>query len=452
MPLSDLAQQACDYLKDPLPDIQRNGCGTTSTTLHQLYYGGPLGLWEDFEAKCHEVVCTHILLHRSRSSIKSSFGCGFDEVYICGDELSVSGRFTECTLNPVIHALKETVPVQFGDFKASRKLSSGKIPNFVMLGLQSGLKYNKATDAPITEISQAKMVGEIKTPWMHSLNSLSGDDGITRLFGQIIQYMLKLKLKYGFLTTYEQTIFLTQEQRAKDKKWVIYYSNPILHTTSTATNIPKMGNLKDTISVKDCMAAVTWLAHEDFEVFRGDNTEQLVQMFRSLPDFVTPSKDKTDKSLPVNKASPPISIVDFDPQVDVAEYDSSNSNHSSRSDTPRTPIPLADKEREPIYRPSPIQKDQRDHETRPTSLPERPRRQPQTIHLTRVGKDRYWGIVAGQHREFGPKDLRKEGAKIQLRANQIWHEAIISDISDPDEKEASKKSSKAGNISGNRRN
>ncbi|KAK2732335.1 hypothetical protein FQN55_004254 [Onygenales sp. PD_40] len=322
-----------------------------------------------------------------RSSVKSSFGYAFDEVYICGDELSVSGRFTERTLNPVIHALKETVPVRFGDFKASRKLSSGKIPDFVMLG-------------------------------------------------QIIQYMLKLKLKYGFLTTYEQTIFLAQERRAKDKKWVIYYSNPILHTTSTATNIPKIGNLKDTISVRDCMAAVTWLAYEDFEVFRSDNTEQLVQMFRSLPEFVTPSKDKIDRSLAINKSSPPISVLDFDPQVDVAEYsyDSSNSNHSSRSDTPRMPIPL------------------RDDETRPTSLPERPRRQPQTIHLTRVGKDRYWGIVAGQHREFRPKDLRKEGSKIQLRANQIWHEAIISDITDPDEKESSKKSSKADNISGNRRN
>ncbi|KAK2796988.1 hypothetical protein FQN50_009357 [Emmonsiellopsis sp. PD_5] len=512
MTLSDLAQQACEHLKDPLPHLQRNGRETTSTTLHKKYYAGPLGRWENFEAKCHEVVRDNILPHRSRRSTESAFGYPMPEVYICGDELSVSGRFAEHALNPVIHALKENIPVQFGDFKASSESCSGKVPDIVMLGPKPTLTYRKATNIPIEEILQVRMVGEMKTPWMHHLDKMCDGDTITRLFGQIAEYMLALRMKYGFLTTYNQTIFLTQAQRAQDGQWVIYYSNPILHTTETVKISRKTTNLKDTISIRDCMAAVAWLAHEDSRVSRNDSTEKLVTTFSSKPNYVAPSKDETNKTYPPKKEEP-LRSANFASEATIAgySYDSSNSNQSSQSDTPRTSItskgkkpisiqslsrkgtthtslggslgyshaaPQATKQQDDETRgiplperprlhvtahtslggplgssdPAPQAIQQRDDETRAIPPPERPRRQPQIIHLTHVGKDKYRGIIAGQYHDFGPRDLRKHNGKYQVQAHGIWHEATIhSDTMTPDEKERSKKTSKPGGFFGSRR-
>ena len=42
---------------------------------------------------------------------------------------------------------------------------------------------------------------------------------LTFTLGQIIKYMLDEQRKYGFITTYEQTIFLKQELVGKE--WVI---------------------------------------------------------------------------------------------------------------------------------------------------------------------------------------------------------------------------------------
>lgn len=66
---------------------------------------------------------------------------------------------------------------------------------------------------------RAFLVGEVKVPWLHELTSFSqlhtqGDrfkdmQGLARAWlAQICEYMSDLKLKYGFLTTYEATVFL----------------------------------------------------------------------------------------------------------------------------------------------------------------------------------------------------------------------------------------------------
>ena len=73
--------------------------------------------------------------------------------------------------------------------------------------------------------------------------------------------MYHAKVRYGFLTTYHYTIFLKQEQNT-DGRWVLWYSNPIAHTTSSSDITPGVTNplaYHGKISVRECML---FLAHE----------------------------------------------------------------------------------------------------------------------------------------------------------------------------------------------
>jgi hypothetical protein len=96
--------------------------------------------------------------------------------------------------------------------------------------------YKKTPDAIIMNQSgMAKVVGELKVPWVQShcimdmlTNLTEGYDDhfriaigkihdlilrvqyVDRIVGQIALYMRDLGLKYGFFTTYNETVFLLQ--------------------------------------------------------------------------------------------------------------------------------------------------------------------------------------------------------------------------------------------------
>ncbi|KAN0083694.1 hypothetical protein V8E54_002782, partial [Elaphomyces granulatus] len=56
------------------------------------------------------------------------------------------------------------------------------------------------------------IVGEVKTWWVHDLKEewRSGME-LRHALGQIANYMFHGRVRYGFLTTYRNTIFLKQE-------------------------------------------------------------------------------------------------------------------------------------------------------------------------------------------------------------------------------------------------
>lgn len=75
--------------------------------------------------------------------------------------------------------------------------------------------------------------------------------------------MAMYKLKYGFLTTYNQTIFLKQEQtpqegKAVDKErdeWVLWYSNVVFHS-DVSTTVPNRNDpmsYHGQVSLRECM-------------------------------------------------------------------------------------------------------------------------------------------------------------------------------------------------------
>ena len=74
---------------------------------------------------------------------------------------------------------------------------------------------------------------------------------MTSFLGQIAQYMKDLRLKYGVMTTYEETIFLQQEQDITGD-WRLQYSPIIEHTTSAT---------RDGVSLRQCMWYIAHLAH-----------------------------------------------------------------------------------------------------------------------------------------------------------------------------------------------
>ncbi|QQK42155.1 phosphoglycerate mutase family protein [Penicillium digitatum] len=88
----------------------------------------------------------------------------------------------------------------------------------------------------MTSSNVAKVLGEAKVPWIaeHCLDNLvdefeNGDTEQTlrHALGQIARYMLETRLKYGFLTTYEQTIFLRKADAGR--VWGLEYSPSLYH-------------------------------------------------------------------------------------------------------------------------------------------------------------------------------------------------------------------------------
>ncbi|KAJ5101163.1 hypothetical protein N7456_007215 [Penicillium angulare] len=88
-----------------------------------------------------------------------------------------------------------------------------------------------------------QVVGEVKTPWMHDLASImwKGGSEFRNCLGQLANYMRVHNVKYGFITTYHQTIFCKQDslpkgtQRKKPGKapeFALWYSDAIRHDST----------------------------------------------------------------------------------------------------------------------------------------------------------------------------------------------------------------------------
>jgi hypothetical protein len=70
-------------------------------------------------------------------------------------------------------------------------------------------------------------------------------------------YMRDLSLKYGFLSTYEQTIFVRQE--LVNGQWELQYSPSIRHSTS-ATSVALPANFTRSVSLRQSFWHLATLA------------------------------------------------------------------------------------------------------------------------------------------------------------------------------------------------
>lgn len=144
----------------------------------------------------------------------------------------------------------------------------------------------------------AKVLGEAKVPWIaeHHL------EGLVRAFetgnteeplrhalckycellignshrrihvGQIAQYMLELDLKYGFLTTYNQTIFLRKVDIGR--AWGLEYSPVIYHDSRGSTSGSSVSFCQSLYHV-----GLLALADSDFNTSTGMRNQKWTTVF-----------------------------------------------------------------------------------------------------------------------------------------------------------------------------
>lgn len=180
-PTTAVAERTHDILAQKLPNIlQHESNKTASSALHELRFKGELGHWQSFEREVLDFynktkIPNPVLSYRPHP---------FSEVHLvnerifCGDELSVSGRFTQNALHPVATiACLMNLGMRVGDFKVCREAHRAR----------EKTQAFKNPDEPVAEPSKRKgakipdyvavnkedhtlrFLGEAKTPWNHDL-------------------------------------------------------------------------------------------------------------------------------------------------------------------------------------------------------------------------------------------------------------------------------------------
>ncbi|OQD76026.1 hypothetical protein PENDEC_c005G05172 [Penicillium decumbens] len=200
------ARTAKGYVLEPLPDLRRGPDSTKSNALHPIRFDGWLAPWDGFipsVARTFEnrTWGTQIIDYLPQMGPKPSL----NEHVQVGDEPGVQSRFSDRVEQPLsIVASCEGMGFFFGDSKSFLS-DYKKVPDFLII------------KSPNTSIA---VVGELKVPWVkhHKLGQnillaerMGGsEDNLRICLGQIAQYMQDLGLKYGILTTYNETIFVRQ--------------------------------------------------------------------------------------------------------------------------------------------------------------------------------------------------------------------------------------------------
>ncbi|KAJ5329047.1 hypothetical protein N7452_009437 [Penicillium brevicompactum] len=214
-----------------------------------------------------------------------AFEMSSNEVFLCGDESSVVARFGQ-NVGHVMTKVFQTDrsqdnslrDISFGDYRALREdKSSAKCPDIAI-----GKKEVTGKKEAIGKKRELLCVGEAKTPWSVDLDGIKYADknGVPfrRLLGQISGYMNQLNLKYGFLTTYEKTIFLKREThpdfKAQTHNLVLWHSPAIYHNTPSQAvpenQIHAIEYMKK-VSLRECFLYFVSLAQ--VETFAGNKEE-----------------------------------------------------------------------------------------------------------------------------------------------------------------------------------
>ncbi|KAH1447064.1 hypothetical protein KXX16_001993 [Aspergillus fumigatus] len=191
------------------------------------------------------------------------------EVYLVGNEIGLSGRFINNVCVPVAKVLANSSQssLVIGDVQAFL-LTPEVVPD-VSIGV------TMKNDDGITEV---KVVGEFKTFWTLELAELSVSDPISRVqlaphLGQLVAQMRSFELRYGFLSTYQRTIFV---KRTAD--FAFHVSRPLCA-------------LDTNLSVRQCFAGFCILAeqgynyteHADFKAERLRGQIDLQASVRQTP-------------------------------------------------------------------------------------------------------------------------------------------------------------------------
>jgi hypothetical protein len=241
-----------------LPPVPLGPHHTTSSALHDLYFVGELHPWPNFLRSVETCIQDQ---RWSNKVIKYTDKSGNPEAesQLIGDETGLQGLFNHSVgfiVGKILEA--QSIHLKFSDFKCLGN-PYAKTPDSVMI----------TTNATTPELN---VVGELKVRWVdaHSLKGAYEDEYVLRrLLAQPIKYMKDLNCMYGFMSNYDETIFLRQQKLSQG--WVIDYS-PVIYA-STSYERTDLGNLlaTPTVSLRQCFLAVAYEAENKAPV---DNDTQ----------------------------------------------------------------------------------------------------------------------------------------------------------------------------------
>ncbi|KAE8343112.1 hypothetical protein BDV24DRAFT_161925 [Aspergillus arachidicola] len=199
------------------------------------------------------------------------------EQLLCGDEHSVVARFGQNIGHVMTSVLRGGMgtKVRFGDYKC----------------VKPDVTFNKVPDIAVMDDNyDVLLVGEAKTPWKHDIIEVEPKNIVFRKYlGQIAGYMYDTNSKYGFLTTYNQTMFFKQEPHPKKNgKWVLWRSPVIRHTAHSQKILGNEKELRNPalyrgkVSLRECFLYFVQLAYHDGY---AKNTMQFENWVSSVDDI-----------------------------------------------------------------------------------------------------------------------------------------------------------------------
>ncbi|PGH30329.1 hypothetical protein GX50_06887 [[Emmonsia] crescens] len=235
-----------NILQNPLPLLlSRPSYRTNSSALHNSHYARTLVDWNISEDVKNVTAKQHLCSDPLDASVACVLGNPYhlkSEHYLCGDEQSVCGRFSQNALQPsTAVALQQGIKMRFGDHKVCQEnkevKNRGYIPDFVGVACpaQDFTALQKLTLKNPEHQPKMRIVGEAKTAWKHDLKLFyhfykdEDDKPIRHALGQIATYMHQFEIRYGFLTTYDHTIFIMQEHLGSEPVLCITKPIPAQH-------------------------------------------------------------------------------------------------------------------------------------------------------------------------------------------------------------------------------
>ncbi|EPS31619.1 hypothetical protein PDE_06574 [Penicillium oxalicum 114-2] len=208
---------------------------TESSALHDAQFVGILRPWQGFESSVRATHQSHSWRSETlalKMMTRDPYASGN---LIVGDKHGLLTRFHKYfgdVLNSIFQS--HSIGMRFADFKCA---GSGhkNTPDTIMMD----------------DNYEVKVAGELKTPWVrqHRLEGFFHKPILLRkVLAQLIQYMQHADCVYGFLSNYEETIFLRQRQDEQGL-WRIEYS-PVIRSSETYNKYGR-GNLP-AVSVRQC--------------------------------------------------------------------------------------------------------------------------------------------------------------------------------------------------------
>lgn len=239
--------RARQTLESPLPPLRVGYYHTTSQAIHPLKFTGTLVEWPKFLQSVEDFYKSQPRSGGAKPSVHSFGPHNMERERVCiGDEEGLRGRFQQAVGQSVGAILElKSSEMYFADFKCS------------------GSKYKNTPDIVVLRYegnaAQIKVVGELKVPWVpkHHLKGKFRDHEVLRnKIAQPLRDMRQLNCEYGFLSTYEETMFIRQLQ-SPDGSWQVWYSEPI---PSSHNYVPASRKAPLQVSMRMCMQYVCDLA------------------------------------------------------------------------------------------------------------------------------------------------------------------------------------------------